>query len=350
MITYFSVLAISAFGYLFFRLFCRDGSKVRYLMLIPFVVLLLFTENNPDYQVYRESFETGGGPYYETGIRIAADLLRKIGLNDYRFFLLIVAGLVFFAFRLWGRHISDIGVVILFYTQFILFYDVIQIRFAVAMMLVIISLYYAVERKAVPAVLFGICAVFFHRLSALACLMVLYIALVKPRKDYSLSPMETGLMLLIGLAGCVISRPLVNLIASRWSFFSRISMYMTTDVGYDSLIIWVGYELLLIAAIYFLGYWPVIGDPLEDDRTKAAVNKLFRFMLFGIAVSGFLLFVEEFNRMYRLFYLAGYLIFGLIEKRMPGTNRYILFRVICAINILFMVVAMLRGINFDLYW
>ena len=73
-------------------------------------------------------------------------------------------------------------------------------------------------------------------------------------------------------------------------------------------------------------------------------------MLFGIAVSGFLLFVEEFNRMYRLFYLAGYLIFGLIEKRMPGTNRYILFRVICAINILFMVVAMLRGINFDLYW
>ena len=352
MVTYLSGLAIILV--LFFwttKIRVIKHNKVfPWLMLIPFAVLLIYTVNNPDYQVYKQSFETGDGPYYETGIRIIADILRIIRLNDYRVFLLLTALLVCFAFRLWSRKVPNVGIVILLYSLFIMYYDVIQIRFSIAMMLLLISLYYSIDHKWIPAVFFALASVFFHRLAVLPCLIILYISLVHPRKDYLLSGKETSTLVIVGLYGGLFSRKLVDLIASKWSFFSRITFYMTKDVGYDSLIIWVGYEIFLIVSIYFLGYRSIIEDPWVDIKTKESVNKLFRFMLFGITISGFMLFVEEFNRMYRLFYLVGYLLFAIMEKHMNKTNRIVLLWTMVAVSVLFMMVAMMRGINFDLYW
>ena len=355
MVTYFFASAMIAGLYLLTTKvhivrFRERGVDFRWLMLVPFVILLLFSANNPDYQVYKESFETGYGPYYETGIRIIADILGKLRLNDYRVFLLLVASLVYFVFRLWNRKIENIGMVVLLYSLFIMYYDVIQIRFTIAMMFVLLSLYYTIDKKWAPAFLFAAASVFFHRLAALPCLILFYLFVIRPRKDYSLSGKEAKLLIVVGLLGSVFSRKAVELIAGRSAFFSRITLYITNNVGYDSLVIWVGYEVFLIAAIYWLGLKAVIQDPEVDDGTKAVSINLFRFMLFGITVSGFMLYVEEFNRMYRLFYLAGYLLFAYIEKFMKGTDRLLLFWAIIVVSILFMMVAMLRGINFDLYW
>ena len=350
MITYFITVGFTAVGYHLFRRVRLKGHDLSWLMMIPFAILFIFTSHNPDYQVYMESFVTGEGPFYEAGLRVVATLLGKIGLKDYRVFLLLVVGLVFLTFRTWAGRTKHIGSVLFLYSLFVLFYDVIQVRFTIAVMFILLALYYAIENRKILCILFCVLAVFFHRLSALACLMILYLFLVKPKKDYSLSRWEISLMVLIGLAGCFLSRPVVSLIAQRSAFFTRISLYMTAGAGFDSLVIWVGYEIFLILALYFLGYLSVINDPFTEPKTKETVNRLFRFMFFGIAVSGFLLFVEEFNRMYRMFYVTGYLIFALIEDHMSKANRYVLFWTMSAVSILFMVIAMLRGINFDLYW
>ena len=196
-------------------------------------------------------------------------------------------------------------------------------------MLVLISLYYSIDHKYKWSIVFAIVSVYFHRLALLPCMIILYLSLFRPKNNYLLSKKETAILVVIGLIGSLASRKLVELIAAKWSFFSRINLYMTKDVGYDSLVIWVGYELFLIIAIYFLGFESIIKNRWIDLKTKEAVNILFRFMLFGITISGFMLFVEEFNRMYRLFYLQWTMII---------------------VSMLFMAVAMMRGINFDLYW
>ena len=181
-------------------------------------------------------------------------------------------------------------------------------------------------------------------------MIILYLSLFRPKNNYLLSKKETAILVVIGLIGSLASRKLVELIAAKWSFFSRINLYMTKDVGYDSLVIWVGYELFLIIAIYFLGFESIIKNRWIDLKTKEAVNILFRFMLFGITISGFMLFVEEFNRMYRLFYLAGYFLFAMMIEHMKKTNRIVLQWTMIIVSMLFMAVAMMRGINFDLYW
>lgn len=350
MITYLSVTILSFISYQLLRRVKIKPFRLQYLLLIPFVILLVFTANNPDYQVYRDSFEVGGGPYYEKGIKIVSDILRTLGLFDYRFFLILVAGLVLYAFACWGRSIENIGTVILPYSLFIMYYDTIQIRFTVAMMLIIIALYYSTENRTILALVFCFLSILFHRLSTLSCLIVLYLSLKKPKKNYELVNGETIVLLTCGLVGCLFAKPVVNYIVLKWPFFTRITLYMTADAGYDSLIIWVGYELFLIGAIYHLGYRSFINDPFVSTKEKEKANKLLRFMLFGIAISGFLLFIEEFNRMYRLFYLTGYLIYGIIERHIQQANRIILFSTICLASMMFMIIAAMRGINFDLYW
>ena len=112
MVTYISVLAIMSILYFLTSTVQIRSPRInlRWLMLVPFIVLLIFTTNNPDYQVYKMSFETGYGPYYETGIRIVADMLGAVRMKEYKVFLLFVALLVFEAFKLWSNKTDNISV------------------------------------------------------------------------------------------------------------------------------------------------------------------------------------------------------------------------------------------------
>lgn len=350
MVTYIAVIIISLIIWKITITVRIKGMDIRLLMIVPFAVLLIFTSNNPDYQTYKISFDTGYGPYFETGIKYVAEFLSLFGLKYYYIFLILVIALTFYTFRLWSKKIENIQAVIFLYELFGIYYDVIQIRFLISMLFIFISLYFAIERKLLPAVANGIAAIFFHRLSVLSNLFIVYIFIKQNTKDHAINKKEIVGFGCFGAVGIGLSGWAVGIIAQEVSFFQRVLLYLSNKKSYDSLIIWAGYECLLLVIIYFGGYKELIFNNTVDIKIKDAASKLYRFLLFGIVVSGILLYVQEFNRLYRQFYLVGYMLYGMIERYMGNINRKILFLLIGSINIIFMIVAMIRGINFDLYW
>ena len=237
------------------------------------------------------------------------------------------------------------------YNAFVLYYDVIQMRYTIAVMLVLLSLYYIVEKRMVKAIFCGVLSLFFHRLVSIGIIFAILVYIIKPRADYKLRFKENAVIVLSGVGGIVFSKAIVSFIAIWIPFFQRINLYMTRYKSYDSLIIWAGYEAFILVVLYCLAYKRYISDNRIAATNKVVINTLYRFMFYGIAISGILLYVEEFNRIYRLFYLVGYMVYGMIEPQFcKKNNRSVVFWVLLFGSVVFMFVAIYRGLNFDLYW
>ena len=350
MITYVVTACLSFTGHFLIRNSERRGVDTRLCMLLPFVVMMLFADNTPDHKVYETAYYTGRAPYFESGIKIITELLKRIGIENFFVFKCLIVALVIFTFCKWGKVVPNIATTILLYNLFVQFYDVIQMRYTIAEMLILLSLYFIIKKQLVVAIVTGVASIYFHRLALLPLLFLICIYFIRPKKDYSLRNTETVVILTGGFIGVFLSKLIVGTIAESIPFFERINMYMTGNTSIDSFLIWGGYEGFILFAMYYLGYNNFVKNPHVDNEKKAAINMLFRFMLYGIAVSGFLLYVQEFNRLYRLLFISGYLMFGIIEDSMEKTNRDVLFAMLSVASIAFMAVAMLRGINFDTYW
>ena len=351
MITYFAVILLCIYIRQIVKKIKIKGFDIRFLGLIPFTILFLCANKRPDIGTYEKAYYNATyATFYEQGMLMISNFLSTIGLHDFIYFKILVIVLVFYTFKLWGRLINNIQTVILLYSLFIMFFDLIQIRYTIATMFSLISLYYSVEEKYFFSIFFAILSIFFHRLAALIGIIILCVNFIKPNNDYSLKRTEVFYIIFTSSIVIFFSKILVGLISQKFSYFQRIRGYITASIGLDSWLIWAGYEIFLIIAIYYLGYNKFIYTFSIKEEQKRTVNMLFRFMLYGIATSGFLLYVEEFNRIYRFFFLVGYMIYSLIEDSLSAKNKCTLFYCIFTITIIFTFVAMSRGLNLDAYW
>lgn len=357
MYTYIVVISIVFLLFIFqsrikFTLF-GNSLNISLLPLIPFPVLMLYTINNPDYQVYRVAYETGYGPYFETGIKIISDGLRFLGLYDYSVFLCLVVLFVYLVFYKWGKLCPEISYVILLYTLFVMFYDVIQIRNTIASFLILLGLYFCVKQKILATLLSCVVAIFFHRLSLLTGVLLIYLFFTRPNKYLKPSKLELTSIIFFSLVGVVFGGYIVQLLSFRFSFFERLSLYLSSKVGLDSLIIWGGYSLFSLILLWFFGVKKILSNSERKGKFTEeviAISLLFRYSLFSIPFLGFLLYIDEFNRVYKLFYIINYLLFSFVKKELSNSNGIILSCIFCILNIIFMLVTISRGINFDLYW
>ncbi len=327
------------------------GININYFLLISELILLVFTVNNPDYQTYKVAYTQGMGPFYETGILIVSDLLRKVGIVQYSSFLFLVFGLILLTFQIWGKEIKHINYVIFLYSLFIMYYDCIQIRNTIAVFLILIALYLSAFDRKILGIIFCIIAVFFHRFAILMGMIVLYTVIIKPNKKYKIQRNE---ILFITIAGCAISilgMPIILFVSEKISLVARLKFYISSTLSIDSFIIWAGPAIVYLIIMWYLGIRKINKeDSGISIQKRKLINILFRYSLFSVATSGFLLYLNEFNRLYRMFYLVLFLLFGIIETELSRKNRWLLFCMMSAVNIVFMGVAMLRGINFDLFW
>ena len=132
----------------------------------------------------------------------------------------------------------------------------------------------------------------------------------------------------------------------------KIYDYLSIDTGYDSLIIWGGTTGGMMIILWYFGVKNVLSSDNHQvlEIRKRAVNYLFRFSLFSISCSGFLLFLNEFNRTYRLFDVMLFMIFGIIEDEMSWKNKRLTFLIFSLVNIVFMMIALSRGVDLDTFF
>ena len=263
----------------------------------------------------------------------------------------LVFGLILLTFQIWGKEIKHINYVIFLYSLFIMYYDCIQIRNTIAVFLILIALYLSAFDRKILGIIFCIIAVFFHRFAILMGMIVLYTVIIKPNKKYKIQRNE---ILFITIAGCAISilgMPIILFVSEKISLVARLKFYISSTLSIDSFIIWAGPAIVYLIIMWYLGIRKINKeDSGISIQKRKLINILFRYSLFSVATSGFLLYLNEFNRLYRMFYLVLFLLFGIIETELSRKNRWLLFCMMSAVNIVFMGVAMLRGINFDLFW
>ncbi len=346
--TFFFILFLSLIIFCVQKKYKFFGSD--YIVLLIEIFLLIFTVNNPDRLTYENAYYTGYGPFYEQGFYYIKDILGFFGINNYNFFLFLIAIFIIFVFYKWKKIIPNIYTVIFLYSLFCMYYDVIQIRYTIAQFLIVLALYFLIQEKKILCLLICFIAPQFHRMSLLLVLILLYLLIMPPKKEYSLSYLELLVLSIFGFMSIFLSKPLINFISSYIPFLRRISSYMINYTSFDSLLIWAGYLLLVIIILYYFAVKKILNIANKNIILKRQVNTMYRFIFWGIAVMGLLIYMNEFNRAYRTFYLVAYLLYGKVRNQISKKNRIIIYLLLCLINIIFMFVAMSRGLLFDLYW
>ena len=128
-------------------------------------------------------------------------------------------------------------------------------------------------------------------------------------------------------------------------------IYFTGGNDWQSFVIWFSASVILLFVVGNYGVRYIIcNNSVIDIRIQKAVDVLYSFALFAIPLSFITLWMNEVVRFFRLFYLALFFLYAIIRDYIKIKNRYIIFGTMALINIVFMLVWLLRGINPDAYW
>lgn len=350
MYTYLLILCFSVF--LFVQQNKKKNEGLNYLLLLVEAVFLIFSKNNSDYSTYLMIYNGEIDLPVEKGMITVASILKSIGLESYTYFLVLVMVLITFVFWKWGKIVPYINHVLFFYALMIMYYDCIQIRNTIAAFLILYALYLSLHDKKIEMMIICVIAILFHRLVFMLALILIYVTFFKPRKDYMISKVEIGVHIFTGLFISIFGRQILLFLASKSVLFVKIYDYLSIDTGYDSLIIWAGTTGGMMIILWYFGVKNVLSSDNHQvlEIRKRAVNYLFRFSLFSISCSGFLLFLNEFNRTYRLFDVMLFMIFGIIEDEMSWKNKRLTFLIFSLVNIVFMMIALSRGVDLDTFF
>lgn len=353
MFTYITVTLIGIFLLGFQDQYKIKGFDIRYIFCFFESVLMILTVRNPDYEIYKTAFYYKDGPFFETGINLVSDFLKIFGVNNFSFFLLLINVLILFVFSKWGQYIKNINHVIILYSLFIMYYDCIQIRNTIASFIIIFALYVGINGKRAIAIFLCFISLLFHRFSLLTGSILIYTLFIKPNKTYKIKKWEIYILLSIGIMASIFGNVIISLVLNEIPFLGRISFYLTNKVKFDSFIIWGGSATFLTIILWFFGVRYILNSPYRNQipiERRKVVNILFRYSLFSLFCAGILLYLDEVNRLYRLFYLIQFFLYGTIELYIPRKNRVIIVSSFIFIHVVFMGVAMSRGLNFDIYW
>lgn len=235
---------------------------------------------------------------------------------------------------------------------FIVYYDIVQIRNTIIAFLTVYSLLLFIQGKnKLVALIPCIIAPLFHIMAAFTGLIVIYIFLKKPKKNYSLSRNEIIIYVFMGIIACF-GKGIINFLILVIPQMRKASLYMTSSIDLKSFAIWSLASFMQIFVLWNYGVRYVVSknNDYTSIETKRAVNILFRFALFSIPFSAITLWMDEVVRIFRLFFLVMFFLYAIMRDEIKPRNRRIIFGFLAAVNIIFMLVWLIRGINPDVYW
>lgn len=349
MITVVSIYALNTM-----LLFVQEHKKIlKRCALIFFLLMIAFTGHNYDFKAYEAVFQGQIGSFREAvGMLCFFRVMRSFGITNYRIVLVIIGGFVWFVFNRWSKYTKNIHYVIYLYMLFIAFYDIVQIRNTIIAFLTVYSLLLFLQgRNKIIALFPCFIAPMFHIMAAFTVIFVIYIFWKNPRKDYGLSRTETLIFIATGIVASF-GKGIINYLILFIPQLRKAEIYMTDGLDLKSFIIWLGGSSIQIFALWNYGVRHVLwrGNNITSIKTKRAVNLLFRLALFSIPMTGITLWMDEVVRIFRLFFLVMFFLYAVMRDELNRRNRQIIFGTLSAVNMIYMMAWIVRGINVDAYW
>lgn len=314
------------------------------------VFMFAFSVNNPDYIVYKEVYMGLRKPSFTDapGFLKIMELFNLIGAKNYVVFTVFIAAFVVFVFGLLFSITPDIIYAMYVYLLFVIYYDVLQIRFAVGSFLILIELFCLIKKKPIWMIgLIAVGAITIHWSTPLGLIFVLY--LYATQNDYRVEKLDFLVVLVVGGSFALAGRRLCANIALDWN---RMRKYVRPEMSWSSLAIW---SVCVLSQL--MVFWIFVGKevlknantPLTNEKRRV-IRILYRFLLLFIVLLPCTSYLEEIGRIFRIFMVVMAILYAVVREDVEVFKRRIVFGVIIFVNWGLMLGWIARGINPDAYW
>lgn len=331
----------------------------KYLLVLT-LPILMFNIANADFETYSYIFESDDAlGLTEFGFRFLIRAIKFMGGESYSWILIFTGILIFITFSRYSKYIKNLNFIVLLYFIFPFMMDIIQIRNTIMVMFILNGiLEYALKRKKI-AILLILIGSAFHIYGIIWILLLVYIELIEKLNKTSCLD-EVGVSykknlkyyrttILIGILNILLGSRIVNFIIEHspiQMISIKLNVYITHS-NFDSLIVWGIFLIFdLVVFHYFIKKMSPPSNNFEVKKYR--ITKFLYYLLWtGVMAMGMLLYIQEFNRFFRVLFLIKYLLFGTIDSYLARKDSFKLKAYLIIVSIIFAIIYYSRGIIYD---
>lgn len=300
--------------------------RLRFLPILVVSVFLMFNRGNNDYQGYQQIFIWPEG-YSEPGYSLLIKIIKLLGGTSHDHVLLVLGIFWFITFYRYSKYTKMFNFVLLLYVIFPFVLDITQIRNTFMMLFVLNALLDFFNNKKNRAFLLLIIGSTFHSFGIFFVVLFLLLLFKKGKSYYkwiaAFSIISVFLMpFIIQFAITVI--PYQRIV-------DRIIIYTADTVKVNSLIIWGG---ILVADLIVLSYFIRRIDSTTAKNMKL-IYLLFDVMFTSMIFLASVLYLYEFNRLFRMLFLVKYFLAVFMLPNMKRQSQFLLLLYLIATTSLF---------------
>lgn len=210
---------------------------------------------------------------------------------------------------------TDISFMVIFYAVIIFFFDVVQMRFFVAEMLLLIGLHFLLENKRVAFIICILLIAYTHTMLAIFGLLILIPTkkVISRRKAKMLFGLSFLLIIFGALNGGIIE--LFQQIVSSIEIFSEYAGYMVLKVR-NGYILYIIYQVANIVLAYHLN--KIMNDNAESIERDSLIYR-FNNLNYNVQIIGILFVIAtmvdiNFSRYFRIFTIINLLTLGVYKR------------------------------------
>lgn len=323
------------------------------ILILPF---LLFNNDNPDYSAYEKIFfyDDPNG-LAEFGFNYIIKLTKLYLSNNYIIIQFFLSLLIFFTFLRFKKYIKSLNYIILLYFLFPFFIDIIQIRNTFMFFLVLNAILEFSNGKTFRTFVILCMATTFHVNGFVYLLLFLFFLIFRTKniKNLKISDVKYfknkkfyNCIIFFGIINIFFGKSIISLIIKKSPITIitvKLNHYLINGFNIDSFIVW---GLFLISDLIIF-YKFLNSKEIQDHKNNNLIILLYFFMFSGLLLLGFMLHMNEFNRVFRSIFIIKYLLYGCIESLLPTQKKRILKFYLLLVSILLSSIYFYRGIEYD---
>ncbi len=299
-------------------------SKYINILLIFFISsLIAVNRGNQDYDNYVDFFNDPNG-YAEPGYVLLVEILKYFGSTGHESVLLALSIFFFYTFLRLNILNKFFGLVLFLYFVFPFPIDVVQIRNTFLLLFLLNSLVEYVRGKNLKSLVFVFFGASFHYLGFLFLLIPVYLKFENSRLFRIFIKISPFIIAILG--GFILAN------ISEFMQIRNLESYIADNHKIRSPLVW-GFSLLLDIFIFRKIYQKKIFNYLTtEDRRFYRI--LYLTLISGIPLLGFLIYLDEFGRYFRILFFAKYFLTCIVLNYVNKTDaiKITLYSVVSAIT------------------
>lgn len=320
---------------------------VKYNNLALMVFFLIFGINNADYGAYVRAYSNP--EWYESNMEFGyigmTKLLNAIGFYNYITVLIILGVLLIYTMvKIDNVVISKYRMndaLVLFYPLSYIFF-LIQIRNSFMILFVINFVLAVYEKKKIKAFFFAALSISFQYFAVVYILgfALCYIVIIRNKDLNTIFKLKNFIIVIALMLAVTILKNEIILIISKIPIAlvaTKINLYITreyeTGVG---IYVWSILAIIDIVVFYYMGI-----KKISMEKKSLAIY-LYPFLLFGVFVSIFIVFFNEFSRYFRDMFLFKAVLWWSLGNLIPKKYHRYLFLYVLITGLVIML-----GLGFD---